>query len=86
MTKIHPDDQRTLDVIAELQGERFRQRNSEGWTAEHDDQHDNGALAAAAACYAIKASRPENDQRFGWCLSLRNRVVDTRRAGARPEL
>jgi hypothetical protein len=32
--------------------ERARQVVDEGWTAEHDDNHRNGELAAAAACYA----------------------------------
>ncbi|MEZ2410592.1 hypothetical protein AB6806_27725 [Bosea sp. RCC_152_1] len=36
------------DVLAE----RRRQTASEGWTAEHDDQHSAGELAKAAACYA----------------------------------
>ena len=36
------------DVLAE----RERQKTAEGWTAEHDDQHDAGQLAAAASCYA----------------------------------
>lgn len=43
------------DIIAE----RERQITQEGWTAEHDDGHDNGELADAAACYAI-TSRPRN--------------------------
>jgi hypothetical protein len=37
-----------LDVVKE----RFRQVMVEGWTAGHDDQHDDGELARAAACYA----------------------------------
>lgn len=36
------------DVIAE----RHRQQAIEGWTAEHDDQHQHGEMASAAACYA----------------------------------
>lgn len=38
-----------VDVIAK---ERERQKNVEGWTSEHDDEHVNGELAQAAACYA----------------------------------
>jgi hypothetical protein len=34
-------------------GERQRQINVEGWTPKHDEQHNNGELAAAASCYAI---------------------------------
>lgn len=39
--------------------ERFRQLNTEGWTPEHDDEHQSGELAAAAACYALAAVDPE---------------------------
>jgi hypothetical protein len=40
------------DVLAE----RKRQVKKEGWTPEHDDQHDMGQLARAAATYAWCAS------------------------------
>lgn len=40
------------DVIAERQ----RQVEVEGWTAEHDDEHDSGEMAAAAAAYALNAA------------------------------
>ncbi len=40
------------DVIAE----RARQISDEGWTPEHDDQHQSGQLSDAAACYALGAS------------------------------
>ena len=33
--------------------ERQRQITEEGWTPEHDDEHANGELADAAACYAF---------------------------------
>lgn len=36
--------------------ERQRQIRQEGWTAEHDDQHKAGELAAAAMSYAMSAS------------------------------
>lgn len=39
-----------VELIAK---ERQRQIEGEGWTAEHDDQHDNGQMATAAACYAL---------------------------------
>lgn len=39
----------TDDVLAE----RRRQTEAEGWTEEHDDEHADGSLAAAAACYAM---------------------------------
>jgi hypothetical protein len=36
-----------------IAAERERQVSAEGWTAEHDDQHDRGELRGAAACYLI---------------------------------
>ncbi len=35
-----------------IMAERERQISQEGWTPEHDDNHGNGELAIAAACYA----------------------------------
>lgn len=43
----------TDDVLAERQ----RQIEAEGWTEDHDDKHNDGSLADAAACYAA-TSRP----------------------------
>lgn len=40
------------DVLAE----RRRQVWEEGWTQHHDDQHTNGQMAMAAACYAYRAA------------------------------
>jgi hypothetical protein len=39
------------DVLAE----RERQQSAEGWTPEHDDEHQEGELSAAAAAYAWAA-------------------------------
>lgn len=39
------------DVLAE----RARQVNAEGWTPEHDDEHVDGSMARAAACYVEHA-------------------------------
>lgn len=39
-----------------IAAERQRQIEEEGWTAEHDEQHDRGELAAVAALYAIEAT------------------------------
>ena len=41
------------ELIAE---ERQRQIDAEGWTPEHDDTHNTGQLAFAAACYADYAA------------------------------
>lgn len=40
-------------VIDEVRQERVRQMKAEGWTPEHDDEHDRGQMADAAACYLI---------------------------------
>jgi hypothetical protein len=39
-----------------IAAERVRQVAREGWTPEHDDEHDAGELASAGACYAIHAA------------------------------
>jgi len=38
-----------IELITE---ERKRQINVEQWTSEHDDEHEFGEMAMAAACYA----------------------------------
>lgn len=40
----------------DILNERARQLAEEGWTADHDDRHDQGELARAAGCYALSAS------------------------------
>lgn len=44
-----------VSVEAEIASERKRQIEVEAWDAEHDDLHDTGGLAMAAACYAAPA-------------------------------
>ena len=39
----------------DINAERRRQIEAEGWTPAHDDEHGDGALANAAACYALGA-------------------------------
>ncbi len=39
-------------AVTSVVAERQRQIKAEGYTAEHDDKHDSGELAGAAACYA----------------------------------
>jgi hypothetical protein len=46
------DFAKSQSVIEDLYAERRRQVDSEGWTPGHDDGHDRGELAYAAACYA----------------------------------
>lgn len=46
------------DAARDLLAERARQVQEEGWTPEHDDEHSNGEMAEAAACYAGTAHAP----------------------------
>jgi hypothetical protein len=41
-----------MNALGEIAAERRRQIEVEGWTHAHDDGHDDGSLAAAAACHA----------------------------------
>ena len=50
--------ERTNGALAEIAGERSRQVNVEGWSEKHDDEHDNGEMAAAASVYAALAALP----------------------------
>lgn len=45
-----------MSVLDEIAAERRRQVEAERWTEAHDDEHHDGSLAAAAACYAFMAS------------------------------
>ena len=47
----------SMQGVALIAVERARQVNEEGWTAEHDSQHDDGELALAALCYAAPPDR-----------------------------
>lgn len=42
------------DASRDVLAERQRQITAEGWTPEHDDEHDKGELAVAAAIYALR--------------------------------
>ena len=44
-------------AILDVLDERRRQRHDEGWTDEHDDEHEEGALAQAGACYALHGTK-----------------------------
>ena len=74
------------DVLAE----RARQMSAEGWTAEHDDAHDAGEMACAAACYAINSAVPlvgsvATARYWPWDMrwwKLKDRRADLVRAGA----
>jgi hypothetical protein len=38
--------------ISLISAERKRQIEEEGWTPQHDDEHDNYEMSSAACCYA----------------------------------
>lgn len=44
-------------ALLEIQQERRRQIESEGWSIAHDDAHDSGELAQAAATYALASKK-----------------------------
>lgn len=44
-----------FQLMTELAAERTRQEEEEGFSPEHDDAHDMGELARAAAAYALSA-------------------------------
>ncbi|MFG9693182.1 hypothetical protein ACM7TT_06040 [Pseudomonas aeruginosa] len=54
----------------DVQAERRRQITAEGWTPEHDDEHDNGEMARAAACYALAGSSAPSDGTAALLVSL----------------
>lgn len=49
------EEARLTDAARDMLAERRRQVEAEGWTPEHDDQYQHGAIALAAACYAANA-------------------------------
>ncbi|WP_217500321.1 hypothetical protein [Kosakonia sacchari] len=46
-------------AITDIIAERQRQQSAEGWTPEHDDEHNDGQLAIAASCYALMGAREQ---------------------------
>lgn len=53
----------------DVQAERRRQVEAEGWTPEHDDEHSHGQMARAA-CYALAGSSAPNDGTAALLVSL----------------
>nr|WP_256595761.1 hypothetical protein [Pseudomonas sp. RW407] len=54
----------------DVQAERRRQVAAEGWTPEHDNEHDHGQMARAAACYALAGSSAADDKTAALLVSL----------------
>ena len=46
-------EERAMTGIESIAAERRRQREREGWTLGHDDAHERGEIAGAAACYIL---------------------------------
>ncbi len=46
----------TGDGATRIMAERQRQIAKEGWTPEHDDEHDDASLLLAAVCYTANAA------------------------------
>lgn len=44
-----------MNGVERIAAERQRQVDVEGWTPEHDGEHDDGSLTSAARCYAHTA-------------------------------
>jgi hypothetical protein len=55
------DEEKLRQGVRLIAAERERQVGEEGWTSEHDDSHDLGELAKAAACYAKEALYPRTE-------------------------
>jgi hypothetical protein len=79
-----------VELIAE---ERKRQVEAEGWTADHDDQHDEEEMAIAAAIYALPDDYREYYRKGvvpktwpweheWWKPSPKNRIKELIKAGA----
>lgn len=77
------------DVLIAM--ERGRQLDREGWTSEHDDEHSNGELSVAAACYAVAGldgvrvlsggtpTRPGSGDAFPWADEFDKRTKHSRK-------
>lgn len=63
-------DKEVPQAWLDVQAERRRQVEAEGWTPEHDDEHSHGQMARAAACYALAGSSAPNDGTAALLVSL----------------
>lgn len=70
-------------AVADIAAERLRQIEVEGWSLDHDDQHNDGSLALAAALYAapiplfrIEVEQPDKDEMYGVACPGRVSWVD----------
>lgn len=47
------EELKSMSALDDIATERMRQKDAEGYDRAHDDEHTDGSLAAAAACYAL---------------------------------
>jgi len=59
-------NEHSKQISDRLLAERLRQVNQEGWTIEHDNEHDCEELAQAAACYALGKTTVEHQSNDGF--------------------
>ncbi len=55
LTALFLDGKEVPQAWLDVQAERRRQIEAEGWTPQHDDEHADGQMAQAAGCYALHA-------------------------------
>lgn len=55
-----------MNGIESIAAERRRQIEVEGWTPEHDDEHDCGEMALAAAAYATECVVARKGHGWQW--------------------
>lgn len=92
-----PPERDRTDAVGLIVAERARQKAVEGWTDDHDDEHDDNSLAIVAALYALPpATRrqkvldetlahalwPSSWHWYWWKPKPRNRVRELVKAGA----
>lgn len=57
-------------ALTNIVAERERQKSVEGWTTQHDDEHDRNELGYAASCYAdpgfINNGDPNSESPRNW--------------------
>ncbi len=68
----------------DVQAERRRQVEAEGWTPKHDDEHADGQMAQAAGCYALHAGGIGTDWPDGRQMALHCSGLGTKIRGSRP--
>ena len=67
--KAMQDAGKSQKIALELLTERFRQISDEGWSLDHDDEHNCGEMADAAACYALGKPWEIVKQLWPWAQS-----------------